>query len=174
MKKTLLAVAFSLAAGHAMASDAITITYELSKNNEVISKASGTVADGHELPFIHGTERGYVKGATGQGSNIVLTPGVVSTGFKMLVIPKEIGEGKILLAVTAEQVDLLGMDKTKDGDLEIEIPLTDELKIQRLMVNDGKPTEVALGKTAAGNTYVIQVTAKTGEKGTLQKAAKSL
>lgn len=172
MKKTLMAVALSMISIGALASESITISYQLTKDGEVISKASSSVEEGHELPFFTGTQREYIKSATHDGYKKILSPGVVSTGFKMSVTPRMISGGKIFLNVKAEQVDLIAMDKAMSDNLEIEMPRIDTFKIlQKASLTSGKPFEFSLGENEAGNKYVLVVTASNGENDTLKKTS---
>lgn len=61
------------------------------------------------------------------GSNELLIPGVVRTGFELYVLPK-VANGQVLLQLSTSLSDLKGIDEVRSGDLLIQTPQTSRKK----------------------------------------------
>lgn len=61
------------------------------------------------------------------GSNDLLIPGVVRTGFELFLLPK-VANGQVLLQLSTSLSDLKGIDEVRSGDTTIQTPQTSRKK----------------------------------------------
>ncbi|EKE83829.1 hypothetical protein [Idiomarina xiamenensis] len=72
------------------------------------------------------------------GSNDILVPGVVSTGFELYLIPKILGK-QVLLQLSTSLSDLRSIDRVSSGESSIQTPHTTRKKFfMKAMIEDGQ------------------------------------
>lgn len=161
MKKTLMIAVMMLASCAASATEAVKITFELSKNGDVVNSASIPTLDGEAQEYRLGDEIGYIKDAEQAGDALNLTPGTVETGLTMTAIPKITKEGKVQLTVSGNHVDLIKMDTKplEKSSAVIESPDVDEHKIDLLFTaKSGEKQQFSWISSKTNSQYVLTFT----------------
>lgn len=161
MKKTLMIAALMLAACGASASEAVKITFELSKDDKVINSASIPTLDGKGEDYQAGDMVGYLKDAQQVGDTLELTPGTVESGLKLTATPHITSEGKVQLKVTGKHAELISLD-TKQLDkpnAAVQVPNLDEHKIDLLFTaKSGEKLEFPWVSPKTNSRYVLTFT----------------
>jgi type IVB pilus formation R64 PilN family outer membrane protein len=110
-----------------------------------------TTTNNQPAPFALTNQTGYLAkieavavptdGATGSPG---LTPGVVTTGFIMNVIPTILDNSKILLHFSMDRSKLESLDKKTSGENSIETPvISSEQILQRLVLRSNETVIIA-------------------------------
>lgn len=89
---------------------------------------------------------------TDVGSTVALTPGSVSTGFSMQVLPSIMSDGTLMLQFSADISDLREIRQITSGDVTIEAPEVDTKSfLQRIRMKSGETLVLSGFEETNGN-----------------------
>lgn len=123
-----------------------------------ITSASLPTSNMQPAPLRVGTQQSYLQSsATTQTANVgstsTLTPGLITTGFSMSVIPNIGEKGKLMLQYAINISSLLDINKITSGGSTIETPLIDTRDfLQRVILSSGDTIVVAGFEQSALNS----------------------
>jgi type IVB pilus formation R64 PilN family outer membrane protein len=118
----------------------------LSEQGKVSQKTSAslTTLNNQPAPLQVGRQTSFLASsqttlATSVGSSTALTPGTVSTGFSMSVVPHVLDRGRLMLQFSVNISSLLAMNSISSGGSTIQAPDVDTRNfLQRVMLNSGE------------------------------------
>ena len=107
-----------------------------------LTSASVTTLNNQPAPLQVGRQTSYIASSaasiTTGVSTTTLTPGVVTTGYSMTMIPHVIDGKKMLLQYAIDMSSLLSLKTVSSGNASLQTPDLDaRTSIQRVMVNSG-------------------------------------
>lgn len=108
-----------------------------------ITSASLMTSNNQPAPLQVGTQQSYLQAsATTQTANVgstsTLTPGLITTGFSMSVVPNIMEKGKLMLQYAINISSLIEMTTVSSGGSTIQTPSIDTRNfMQRVTVNSG-------------------------------------
>lgn len=118
----------------------------LSKQGRVkqVTSASVTTLNNQPAPLQVGTQTSYLATSTttigtgGAGNTVSLTPGLITTGFSMNLMPHMLSEKELLLQYAVDLSSLKRIDTVTSGGSSIQTPEIDTRNfIQRVKLNSG-------------------------------------
>jgi type IVB pilus formation R64 PilN family outer membrane protein len=95
------------------------------------------------VPLQVGRQTSYLASSTttltqGAGATTTLTPGLITTGFSMSLVPHMLEKGKLLLQFAINISSLLNLSAITSGQSTIQTPDIDTRNfLQRVMLNSG-------------------------------------
>lgn len=119
----------------------------LSKQGKVsqITSASIVTINNQPAPIQIGRQRSYLASSTttigtgGAGNTTTLTPGVVTTGFAMSVLPHILDSGRLMLQYSGDISALVDITTVASGGSAIQTPEIDTRNfLQRVLMNNGE------------------------------------
>lgn len=119
----------------------------LSKQGKVsqITSASIVTINNQPAPIQIGRQRSYLASSTttigtgGSGNTTTLTPGVVTTGFAMSVLPHILDSGRLMLQYSGDISALVDISTVTSGGSSIQTPEIDTRNfLQRVLMNNGE------------------------------------
>lgn len=119
----------------------------LSKQGKVsqITSASIVTINNQPAPIQIGRQRSYLASSTttigtgGAGNTTTLTPGVVTTGFAMSVLPHILDSGRLMLQYSGDISALVDITTVASGGSSIQTPEIDTRNfLQRVLMNNGE------------------------------------
>lgn len=124
----------------------VTLTVQLMEGDKLQTSTSVTTLDGQPVPISIGTERAYVAEAKKEGDKVILTPGIVKSGFFMTMTPTLAKDGKIEVEFVVSKSELTAINKFKQGDMEIELPQVSSVDLkQKVALDSGKEITIPFG-----------------------------
>lgn len=119
----------------------------LSKQGKVsqITSASMVTLNNQPAPVQVGKQTGYIASSTttigtgGAGNTISLTPGSVTTGFSLSMLPHILDGNRMMLQYSGDISALMGMHTVTSGTSSIQTPEVDTRNfLQRVVMNSGE------------------------------------
>lgn len=119
----------------------------LSKQGRVsqITSASIVTINNQPAPIQVGRQRSYLASSTttigsgGAGNTTTLTPGVVTTGFSMSVLPHILDNGSLMLQFSGDISSLVDITTVSSGESSIQTPEVDTRNfLQRVIMKNGE------------------------------------
>lgn len=108
-----------------------------------ITSASLTTLNNQPAPLQVGRQTSYLASSTttltqGAGATTTLTPGMVTTGFSMSVVPHMLDRGRLMMQFAINISSLLALTPIQSGNSTIQTPDIDTRNfLQRVMVGSG-------------------------------------
>lgn len=110
-----------------------------------MTSASVVTLNNQPAPIQVGRQIGYLAASTttlgtnGSGNSVSLTPGQVTTGFSMSVLPHILDNNKLMLQYSGDLSSLNDMGKVESGTSTIQTPDVDVRSfLQRVILNSGE------------------------------------
>jgi hypothetical protein len=160
---TLLALAFATFAGaaaekpavapqdvkavspaEAKAVEIIKLDVELRYQGQVIDAYTTYAPVGSTTVYQNILKTSYVESAIKREGVLKLNNGSVTSGFEMEMSPRAlVANGTAVIGFTASYKQLLGIDKVKQDDLDVESPRVSEVRMtQNVYIEKGKAVEI--------------------------------
>lgn len=132
----------------------------------IMTSASAVTLNNQPVPLQVGRKTSYLAASTttvngaDTGATTSLTPGSLTTGFSMTVLPHILDDGKVLLQYAMDISSLLSMYTVTSGDASIQVPDVETRNfLQRVSIRSGdtlvlagfEQTESSANKSGSGN-----------------------
>lgn len=119
-------------------------------NVSQVTSASIVTINNQPAPILVGRQKSYLASSTttlddtGGASSISLTPGTVTSGLSMSVLPHILDDKKLMLQYSGDLSSLTDLDTVTSGDSVIQTPEVDVRNfMQRVILNSGEILVVA-------------------------------
>lgn len=143
---------FSVLSGSSPWAGSSAIINALSTQGHVsqVTSASVVTINNQPAPLQVGRQTSYLASSTttlsdsGSASSVTLTPGTVTSGFSMSVLPHILGDSRLMLQYSGDLSSLTGLETVTSGDSTIQTPEVDIRNfLQRVVMNSGEILVIA-------------------------------
>lgn len=155
--KAVVFTVLALAAATASA-ETINITSELTQNGQLVSNFSAGVENGKTQNFRDVSLVDYTKSATESAGVVKSQKAQLETGFQMSLVPRITSTGEIIYQVTANNVKLVSMEKSRSGKTVIDLPHTiHDSFTQTRIAKNGEAIDFPFGGSGDNAGYVLTI-----------------
>ncbi len=138
--------------------ETINITSELTHNGQLVSNFAAGVENGKKQNFRDVSLVDYTETATEKAGVVKSQKAQLETGFQMTLVPRITSTGEISYQVTASNVKLISMEKSRSGKAVIDLPHTvNDSFTQTRIAKNGESIDFPFGASGANAGYVLTI-----------------
>lgn len=130
-------------------SQAIISALSMQGDVSIVTSATALTLNNQPVPIQVGTQTAYLASSSttntpNVGSTTSLTPGVVSTGFSMTMLPHILENGQLMMQYAIDISDLVSISQITSGGSSIQTPIIDTRNfLQRVSMRSGETLVLA-------------------------------